>query len=188
MKSMLRKVARRGRRALAKFAGSLLRVLWPQYMSGGNAHDPIMVLGAWFRQKLLWQNGHVSWPVHRTTVVKAPGRIQRGSRTPGLAAGCYLDGRNGIIIGWNVWIGPHVSLISMNHDVCNYEKYLLADPIRIDQDCWLDQGATVLPSVHLGPHTIVGAGAVVTKSFPSGNQLIGGNPARFIKHLPAYEN
>jgi acetyltransferase-like isoleucine patch superfamily enzyme len=76
----------------------------------------------------------------------------------------------------------------MNHDACNYENYLLADPIRIDQDCWLGQGATVLPSVHLGPHTVVGAGAVVTKSFPSGNQLIGGNPAHFIKHLPPYEN
>jgi acetyltransferase-like isoleucine patch superfamily enzyme len=74
----------------------------------------------------------------------------------------------------------------MNHDAINYEKYLLADPIRIDQDCWLGQGATVLPSVHLGPHTVVGAGAVVTKSFPSGNQLIGGNPARFIKNLPPY--
>ena len=185
---MLRKVARGVRRGLQWFAGSLLRVVWRQYMSGGNSHDPIMVLGAWFRQRILRRNCRVSWPIHRTTEVKAPDGIQRGTRTPGLAAGCYLDGRNGIFLGSNVWIGPHVSLISMNHDAINYEKYLLADPIRIDQDCWLGQGATVLPSVHLGPHTVVGAGAVVTKSFPSGNQLIGGNPAQLIKHLPAYEN
>lgn len=188
MKSICRKMARAARHCFAKFAGPLLKALWPQYMSGGNVHDPNMVFGAWFRQKMLRRNGRVSWPVHRTTEVRAPERIQRGSRTPGLSAGCYLDGRNGIILGPNVWIGPHVSLISMNHDSINYEKYLIADPIRIDQDCWIGQGATVLPSVHLGPHTVVGAGAIVTKSFPSGNQLIGGNPARFIKHLPPYEN
>jgi acetyltransferase-like isoleucine patch superfamily enzyme len=75
----------------------------------------------------------------------------------------------------------------MKHDSSNYEKYFPADSIRMDQDCWRGQGGTVLASVHLGPHTVVGAGAVVTKSFPSGNQLIEGNPAYFIKHLPPYE-
>lgn len=188
MEKILRRVARAARQCLAQCARSLLGALWPEYMSNGNVHDPTMVLGAWFRQKILRQNSRVSWPVHRTTEVKAPERIQRGSRTPGLSAGCYLDGRNGIILGPNVWIGPHVSLISMNHDYIDYERYLVDDPIRIDQDCWIGQGATVLPSVHLGPHTVVGAGAIVTKSFPSGNQLIGGNPARFIKHLDPYKN
>ena len=120
--------------------------------------------------------------------MKAADGIQRGARTRGLAAGCYLDGRNGIILGLNVWIGPHVSLISMNHGATNYENYLLADPIRINQDCWLGQGATVLPCVHVGPHTVVGAGTVVSRSFSSGNQLIWVNPANFIKYLPAYEH
>ncbi len=35
----------------------------------------------------------------------------------------------------------------------------------------------------LGQRTIVGAGAVVTKSFPEGYCVIGGNPARKIKDL-----
>jgi len=76
----------------------------------------------------------------------------------------------------------------MNHDAINYEEYLLADSVRIDQDCWLSQVATVLPSVHLDPHKVVGASATVTKSFSLGNQLIGRNPVKFIKYFPAYEN
>jgi len=185
---MLRKVARAVRHAVAKFAGSLPGVVWPQYMVSGNADDPVIVLGAWVRPKLLRRTGCVSWPVHRTAEGKAPGGIQRGFRTPGLAAVCCLGGRNGITRGSNFWGGPHVSRISMNHDAINCEKYLLPNSIRINQHRWRGQGTTVLPSVHLGPHTVVGAGAAVTKSFPSGNQLIGGNPSHFIKHLPAYEN
>lgn len=43
--------------------------------------------------------------------------------------------------------------------------------------------SVVLPGCHLGPYTIVGAGAVVTKSFPEGHCVIVGNPARIIRHL-----
>jgi acetyltransferase-like isoleucine patch superfamily enzyme len=43
--------------------------------------------------------------------------------------------------------------------------------------------AVVLPNVILGDYTIVAAGAVVTKSYEHGYCVIGGNPARVIKHL-----
>ena len=43
--------------------------------------------------------------------------------------------------------------------------------------------SVVLPGVHLGNNTIVGAGSVVTKSFMDGNCIIAGNPARIIKRL-----
>ena len=41
----------------------------------------------------------------------------------------------------------------------------------------------ILPGVTLGDNTIVGAGAVVTKSFPEGHCVIAGNPARKIKDI-----
>ena len=43
--------------------------------------------------------------------------------------------------------------------------------------------AVILPGVELGDHTVVGAGAVVTKSFSEGYCVIGGNPAKIIKYI-----
>lgn len=138
-------------------------------------------------QKVIGFNRRVPWPVHWTSVVKAPENIVCGTRAPGLSMGCYLDGRNGIIIGENVWVGPRVSIISMNHDLCNYNNYTKGKPVVIGKNSWLATNCIILPGVELGEHTIVAAGAVVTKSFPEGNQIIGGNPARIIKALGEYE-
>ena len=62
-------------------------------------------------QRLLRINSHVPWPVHWSTTVYAPHKIERGTRYPGLSANCHLDGRNGIIIGDNVWIGDHATIL-----------------------------------------------------------------------------
>ena len=43
--------------------------------------------------------------------------------------------------------------------------------------------AVILPGVTLGDFTVVGAGSVVTKSFPEGYCVIAGNPAKQIKTL-----
>ena len=40
-----------------------------------------------------------------------------------------------------------------------------------------------MPNVVLGDHTIVAAGSVVTKSFPTGYCVIAGNPAKIVKFL-----
>ncbi|MGY2575690.1 acyltransferase [Vibrio sp. C8] len=128
-------------------------------------------------------NSHVPWPVHPTSQIKAVQKIVRGSRTPGLGLNCYIDARNGIILGDNVLIGPKVSIISMNHDISDFENYVIGKPIIIGNDCWLGAGCIILPEVILGPKTIVGAGTVVTKSFPEGEQLLVGNPARIVKKI-----
>lgn len=139
-----------------------------------------------FVQKFLRINGHVPWPVHVSSTIKSPEKIDRGNRFPGLSARCHIDGRNGVIFGRNVWIGPNVAIISMNHSVDNYYRYEEARPVRIAKNCWIGAHSVVLPGVELGPHTVVAAGAVVTRSFAEGDQVLGGVPARVIRRLGPY--
>jgi acetyltransferase-like isoleucine patch superfamily enzyme len=139
-------------------------------------------------QKIFGINRAITWPVHWTSKVSRPDKIERGTRFPGLSMGCHIDGRNGIKFGRNVWVGPRVSVISMNHDQNNYHEYVECGPIIIGDNCWLATNSVLLPEVELGPHTLVAAGAVVTRSFPEGNQLLAGVPAKVIKKLAPYKS
>lgn len=148
---------------------------------------PIHLLFKWFFiQKIVGFNRHVPWPVHWSSKIIAPHKIVRGSRFPGLGMGCHIDGRNGIFFGNNVWIGPRVTFISMNHKTDNYYEWISQEPIRIGNNCWFGANAIVLPSVVLGDHTVVAAGAVVTKSYPEGNLILAGVPACIVKKIGDY--
>lgn len=137
-------------------------------------------------QKILRINNHVPWMVDFTTRVQCPENIIKGSRSPGLSRGCHIDGRNGIKFGNNVWIGPYVCIISMNHDMYDYTQYVQEEPISIGDNCWLCAHSIILPGVQLGNHVIVAAGAVVTKSFEEDNILLAGVPAKIVRRLSPY--
>ncbi len=138
-------------------------------------------------QRIFRINSHVPWPVHPSSIVIAPHKIVRHFWRPylGYMPGCYIQAINGIEIGKNVRIGPSVKIISANHDILNFNAHILNSPIIIGDNCWIGAGAIILPGVHLGNHVIVGAGSVVTKTFPD-NCMIGGNPAKIIKMVPNY--
>jgi hypothetical protein len=138
----------------------------------------------WRLLQLLGFNWHVPWPVHFTSTVVWPHRVVLGKATyPGDSPGCYIQALNGIEVGDRVNLAPNVGLISANHDPSDNSRWLPAEPIRLGADCWIGMNAVILPGVQLGPHTVVGAGAVVTKSFPEGHCIIAGNPARVIRQL-----
>jgi acetyltransferase-like isoleucine patch superfamily enzyme len=141
-------------------------------------------LANFFFKYLLRQNAGVPWAVHYTSTVHCPGRITRGKGVyPGDSPGNFIDAKNGIEIGDHTNIGPNVGIISANHDFIDNERYSDDQPIRIGAFCWIGMGAVILPGTVLGDHTIVGANAVVTHSFPEGYCVIAGNPARIIGQL-----
>jgi len=95
----------------------------------------------------------------------------------GLQPGVYIQSFSHVVLGENTWIGPNVSIISRNH--VKGRPYLHEEyrDIVIEDNCWIGANAVILPGVHLGPGTVVGAGAVVNKSFPEGRCVLVGAPA-----------
>ena len=137
----------------------------------------------WWRQEVRGINRGPYWPVHPSSMVVGWRNVVAGVETsPGQMPGCYVQALGRIIIGDYTQIGPGVGLISANHarhDLRQHEP----DAIEIGRYCWLGMNSVVLPGVRLGDFTIVGAGAVVTRSFPDGHCVIAGNPAREIRKL-----
>jgi len=94
---------------------------------------------------------------------------------------------NGIEIGDYTNIAPGVGIISANHDPVDNDKHLPSPPIKIGKHCWIGINAVILPGVILGDYTIVGAGAVATKSFEEGYCIIAGNPAKLLRKIELKE-
>ena len=88
-----------------------------------------------------------------------------------------------IYLGRGVYIAPNVGIITANHDLNNLKKHVNGEDVIIGNYSWIGMNSVILPGVELGERTIVGAGSVVTKCFPEGNVVIGGNPAKVIKKL-----
>lgn len=129
----------------------------------------------------------IYWPVHHNSEVTHPQNIYVGiNSNPGTRPGCYLQGNGGIWIGNYVHFASNIGIISANHclnDQTKHEEH----KVIIDDYCWIGMNSVILPGVHLGVRTVVGAGSVVTKSFPEGFCVIAGNPARIIKKLEPKE-
>lgn len=139
----------------------------------------------WFLQKVFNFGGNKKayWPVHWASQVYDVENIYVGVDSyPGIMKGCYIQGKGGIYVGDYTQIAPNVVIVSANHDLYDNRKHIL-NPVKIGKYCWLGAGCKIMPGVELGDFTIVAAGSVVTKSFPSGYCVIGGVPAKQIKEL-----
>lgn len=92
----------------------------------------------------------------------------------------------GAIIGNFVMIAPHVAILSSSHktESCKVPMILQGATTNnlpiIDDDVWIGRNALIMPGVHIGKGSIVGAGAIVTKNVPP-YTVVGGIPAKEIK-------
>ena len=138
-----------------------------------------------FQQKIKGFNKKVPWPCSCNSVVINHQNIifDIDYMDNFFNNGCYFQALGKIVIGKRTQIAPNVGIITSNHSIGNIEEHDIPKDVFIGDDCWIGMNSIILPGVRLGNHTIVGAGSIVTKSFPQGNCVIAGNPAKIIKML-----
>ncbi len=136
-------------------------------------------------QKLRGINSAAWWPITPYQKVGNPANILfhvddiNNFQMPG----SYYQSFGKITIGKGTYIAQNVGIITANHDLHNLDIQAEAKDVTIGERCWIGMNSIILPGTILGPHTVVGAGSVVTKSFEEGNCIIAGNPAKIIRNL-----
>lgn len=99
-------------------------------------------------------------------------------------AGCQFQDHGGIVLEDGVLIGHNTVIATLNHDQdFRRRSSLIPKPVRICRDVWIGAGCVICPGVTVGEHSIVAAGAVVTKDVAP-DVVVAGVPARVIKRLP----
>lgn len=96
---------------------------------------------------------------------------------------CRFQDQGGIYIDDGALIGHGVTLATLNHAMDpEIRSNLIPAPIYIGKNVWIGANATITAGVSIGDGAIVAAGAVVTKDVAE-RTVVGGVPAKFIKHI-----
>lgn len=117
-----------------------------------------------------------------STINNGVGDVHIGNNTL-IGMGNVLIGP--IHIGDNVIFAQNIVASALNHEYRNpyipiHAQKILTSPIHIEDDCWIAANAVITAGVTIGKHSVIAAGAVVTKNIPTYSVAVG-NPARVIK-------
>ena len=102
-----------------------------------------------------------------------------------IGSNSYIGCSGKIVIGNNVMIGPHCTMIAENHnfsrtDIPMNKQGVSNKGIEIKDDVWIGANVTILDGVTVASGCVLAAGVVVTKSTEP-NGVYAGVPARRIK-------
>ncbi len=116
----------------------------------------------------------------------------------------YIWSGESIIIESEVLISHNVNIIDSNsHEINSKERSLgfrnliknghpsnkgsiITKSILVKKSAWINFNSIILKGVTIGEGAIVAAGSVVTKDVPDWT-IVGGNPAKIIRHIPEHE-
>lgn len=170
------------------FLGEIGQINCPECIAIGD--------GTWFGEGVFL----TAWDSFNSIV---DGKPQVQHFTPSITIGknCHFGAQNhitctkNITIGDNLLTGKWVTITDNSHGEAVWEQMNIdplkrpivsKGPVKIGNNVWIGDKATILPNVTIGDGAIIAANAVVTKNVPS-YSVVGGNPAKVIKVI-AYES
>ena len=114
--------------------------------------------------------------VHQRARIEIPWHLTLHDRAClGDRANAYSLGE--IEIGARATVAQEAYLSTGSHDFSRPELPLVTAKITVGEDAFVGARAFVMPGVTIGPRSIVGAGAIVTKDVAPDSR-VAGNPAR----------
>ena len=101
--------------------------------------------------------------------------------------GSIIDCLGQVTIEDNVFFGHRVMILTGSHDYNKFGmdrqmKTLPGKPVTIKTGVWVCSGVIICPGVIIGEHSVIAAGAVVTKNVEP-YTIVGGNPAVVIQTI-----
>ena len=171
--------------------------------------NPVETRPRWYVRLLapLYQQRGRGSVVHRSVRMDTPPyrRFSLGERSVIESFSCINNAVGDVVIGHHTRIGLHNTIIgpvtvgnhvnlaqgitvtALNHNFADAslridEQGVSTLPVTIEDDVWIGANAVVLPGVTVGTHSVVAAGAVVSRDVPP-YSLVAGVPAKVIKKL-----
>ena len=107
-------------------------------------------------------------------------------KSAGITSRHFIDCNGGVYIGdFTTVAGIRSQLLT--HSINVYNNTQQTKPIHIGKYCFIGTGCILLPGTRLPDYSILGAGAVLTKTYTKGGMLYAGNPASPIKKINTHE-
>ena len=110
-------------------------------------------------------------------------KIRLGNRVF-LNAYCFLDAGLRITLEDGVMVGPYTYITDGDHGTETsrgvWDRPMELAPVLIKEGAWIGAHCCILRGVTIGRHSVVGAGAVVTRDVPDG-ATVAGVPARVLR-------
>lgn len=111
-------------------------------------------------------------------------RIEFGENVK-IQQGLHLTCANRIVIGPGTAIAAYVTITDVMHPYDDISRpieaqNLVVSEVYIAEDCKINNGAVILPGVHIGKHVTIGANTVVNKDIPDYSVAVG-SPVRIVK-------
>ena len=88
-------------------------------------------------------------------------------------------------IGDNVLFAPNVTVTTTGHAIepeLRRRSAQFSLPIVIENNVWIGANSVILPGVHIGENSVIGAGSVVSRDIPA-NVVAVGNPCRVMREI-----
>lgn len=90
---------------------------------------------------------------------------------------CSITARKKVSIGRNCIFGENVKIYDHNHCYKDNNKLICKQgfssaEVVIEEDCRIASNVVILKGVHIGKHSVIGAGVVVYKDVPAGSVLV----------------